>query len=221
MIKQSSQPIGRERGGFDRGFRQEVRRHYQALLAQLDWPGSNGTHWLQTLGVTSCAVGEGVSTVAAQLAAAAALQGDRRVLLVDANLARPTLQQTFGVDLQPGLADSVLSAGRLAEAIQPSSVSNLSILTAGKSGDDPTSATPLTRAAKLLGQLPQRFDLTVLDLPEARSSAVLRTAALLDGVLLVVEAERTPREAARRTTELLSRAGARVLGVVLNHRCQD
>ena len=143
-------------------------------------------------------------------------QNNRRVLLVDANLARPALQRTFDVDLSPGLAESLFDDRQLAEAVRPSPVANLSILAAGKLNGNPATSSHLTRAAELVTRLPQPFDLTVFDLPPARSSAAIRTAARLDGVLLVLKAEQANWQFVRRTTELLSRANAHLLGVVLN-----
>ena len=221
MIRQTSESI--ESGNFDlgRGSHDEPRKHYRALLQQLDWPDNGASGALRTLGITSCTGGAGVSTVAAQLAvAAASSKTDLRILLIDANLASPSLQHTFGVNLQPGLAESLSDTRQLAEAIQPSPVPNLSILAAGSLNGTSASSIQLTRAAKLIARLPLQFDLMVFDLPPTQSSAAIRTAAVLDGVLLILEADRTSCEVARRTTELLSRAGVRMLGVVLNHRSE-
>ena len=221
MIKQTSASIESGNFALGCGFRDETQKHYRAILRQLEWPDNGSSDALQTLGITSCAPRAGVSTVAAQLAvAAASSKTDRRILLIDTNLESPSLQHTFGVNLQPGLAESLSDTRQLAEAIQPSSVPNLSLLTAGSLNGDSASSIQLTRAARLIAELPEQYDLTVFDLPPAQSSAAIRTAGVLDGVLLVLEADRTYGEAARRTTELLSRAGVRMLGVVLNHRSE-
>ena len=219
MIRPSSQQIESPGHRHGRGFPDEAQKHYRALLQRLDLPGGDATGRPRTLGIAGCTGGEGVSTVAAQLAAAAAAD-DHQVLLVDANLASPSLQKTFTVDLEPGLAESLFDGRRLAEAVQPTPVANLSVLAAGNPGHNPTPSFQLTRAAELVAQLPRHFDLTVFDLPPVQSSSAIRTAAQLDGVLLVLEAGRTDWETARRTAELLTRAGTHVLGVVLNKRSE-
>ncbi len=78
----------------DRQFPAEVRRYHEAILHRLDWPGNGSSDKLRTLGVTSCSRGEGVSTLAAGLAATAAVLGDARVLLIDANFAAPAAHAT-------------------------------------------------------------------------------------------------------------------------------
>jgi capsular exopolysaccharide synthesis family protein len=197
--------------------RRELRQHYETLLHRLPWPGTASAGALKTLGLSSCQSGEGVSTVAAHLAITAASMGDHQVLLVDANFARPCVPRIFGVPGRPGLAE-VLEEGReLSDVLQPSTADNLSLLVAGR---------PASRHCRLYGaagwdgllkELAAEFDLVVLDLPAAgQSSAALRLAGRLDGILLVVEAGRARREAARQVGDLLVRAGAHPLGAVLN-----
>ena len=78
------------------GLRADVRHHYESLLHRLPWPAADSARPLRTLGVTSCSSGEGVSTVAAHLALAAAGMGESQVLLADANFARPCVPRIFG-----------------------------------------------------------------------------------------------------------------------------
>ena len=132
MIKRSSGQAAGARSDTSRSLGEEVREYYRTVLRQLPWLGSGSSDSLRTLGITSCYSGEGVSTVAAQLAVTAAASGDRPVLLVDCNLARPSVEQTFKVDPTPGLAEALLDNGQIAAGIQPSPVANLSVLPAGK-----------------------------------------------------------------------------------------
>jgi capsular exopolysaccharide synthesis family protein len=197
----------------------EVLTYHATILRGIPWPGSGRAEDVRTLGVTSCQLGEGVSTIAGRLAVAAACSGPHRVLLVDANLRRPSLHRTFKVRPKPGLAE-VLLGGRLPEDIvQPSSVSRLSILAAGKSNGRIAAAYHVEHLPELIEMLGSGFDLVVFDLPPAgQEGSVIRLAGLLDGVLLVVEAERGRWETARRVRQLLERADTRLLGAVLNKR---
>ena len=199
----------------------EVGEYFQTLLSRLPWIGNGSTHPVQTLGLTSCYSGEGVSTVATQLAIAAASCGNHQVLLVDFNLIRPSVQRTFGVNLSPGLAEVLLDDGKLETGIQSSSVANLSLLTAGASDRDLAQAYyyHLASLPSLVESLKRDFDLVVFDMPAAsQSSSAISLAGIFDRVLLVVESERVSWEVAQRSKEILTRASARLLGVVMNKR---
>lgn len=237
MSIQTSERVSPKRPAFGRNFSAEVREYYRTLLRRLDWPAGGSSRVLRTLGVTSSFREEGVSTVAAQLAATAASWGDYRVLLVDANLACPTLHRTFEVDLVPGLADFLMEDSQLASAIrsarvadifavddeqldatiQSSPVGNLFVLSAGRVLGNPAWAYDSGDVGIIVEKLEQRFDLVVFDMPAvSASSSVTRLASRLDGILLVVEADRVGSVAARRTSRALCQANGHLLGAVLN-----
>jgi capsular exopolysaccharide synthesis family protein len=207
----------------------EIQEYHRTALRHLRWPvGGNGngasgdeetTAGLRTLGITSCCRGEGVSTVAAQLAATAAEMNEGRVLLVDANLANPSVHEIFDVDLSPGLAESLLNPKMLETAVQPTDSRNLFVLSAGEPNGDLPKAFDTAAISQVTEALRLQYKLVVFDMPPAgQQSTALRLGSLFDGVLMVVEAERVRFEVARRTTQLLGRAGAQVLGAVLNKR---
>lgn len=196
----------------------ESQHYYLTLLRSLSNAGTAESP-IATLGVTSCYPGEGVSTVAVQLSMAAAATG-MRVLLVDLNWKRPTIHTTFGVERGPGLSEALASEGRQGPPIQASQIPNLSLLTVGNFVGDFNLAISLERMAGLIRSL-QDYDLIVFDLCEsAEAGPSLSLSSLLEGVLLVIEAERVRWEVAFRVKELLVRSGVNVLGAVLNKRRQ-
>ncbi|MDZ7616923.1 MAG: CpsD/CapB family tyrosine-protein kinase [Patescibacteria group bacterium] len=211
----------------------DMGEYYRAILRSLHWPmaaeeaegmeagnGNGVTAAIRTLGVTSCARGEGVSTVAAHLAAAAAGMVTGNVLLVDANMAHPVVHNLFDVDAGPGLAEATVNAKTLEAYVQPSGCQNLELLTAGEPNGKPrTTALDSAGVEAVLAAVGQAYQLVVFDMPPASGqSATLRLASMLDAVIIVVEAERISCDVARRAKELLQRAGARVRGAVLNKR---
>jgi Mrp family chromosome partitioning ATPase len=117
------------------------------------------------------------------------------------------------------LADA-LREGEACEAhVRATPLANLCVLTAGALDGQPSRAYDAVELGAAIKEFAVDFDLVVFDMPPAgETSFALRLAGLLDAVLLVVEAERVPAEVARRTTELLNRAQARLLGAVLNKR---
>ena len=142
------------------------------------------------------------------------------MLLVDANLLRPSAHHTFRANLSPGFAEAVLNGVPLTTNIQATTVGNLSVLTAGDVECSPGRVyDSAAQLPALYAGLEEQFGLVVFDMPSAgRAGSATGLAALLDGVILVVEAERTRWQVARHTKNSLVQAGANVLGVVLNKR---
>jgi Mrp family chromosome partitioning ATPase len=193
----------------------EFHERCRLLLQALEWPGGPPPLVRQTLGVVGCAAGVGVSTLASSLAMMAASTGLGPVVLVDANFERPMVHRLFGVDQCPGLAEA-LSAGASVPYLRSWQVPNLAILTSGAGDASPAQVWAAPQLPEVLKTLRAEFSLVVVDLPPPdQASFVSRLAGLLDGILLVVEAERMRADAARRQKELLVRANARLLGAVL------
>jgi capsular exopolysaccharide synthesis family protein len=220
MIQQTVKSVvkpgnGALRNGHDR--RGHIQEYCRSLLHRLPWPGQSGIDAPRTLGVTSCRHGEGVSTIAASLAAAAASWGDYRILLADANIAKPSAHEYFDVPLYPGWVNILQNGDALTKHIRPTSIFNLSVLAAGIQDEQNMSPGVAFESPGLVKELVDGFDLAIFDLPPMESSNnAARLAALLDGVVLVVEAELSRSDDVHRACELLSRFGARPLGVVLN-----
>jgi Mrp family chromosome partitioning ATPase len=206
---------GTQRPGLD----EEVRDYHLEVLHHVRCAGEGPSGPLRALGITSCYTGEGVSTVAAQLALTAALDCDGRVLLVDCNLPGPSVHRRFGLGPCPGLAECLRQGALLPQAVRPSGVPRLSVMTAGQLHGSAARAYDSPAFPSLLKEWVGDFDTVICDMPAAaRASSTARLARLLDGVLLVVEAERVRSDVACRVKELLLAADARLLGVVLNKR---
>jgi len=160
-----------------------------------------------TIAVTGAQGGEGVSTVAAQFAISLAADGQLRPLLVDANAQRPTLL------VSPGPLAGVFEPGGAAGAggtIDLIPVPD-SLRTAGLYSPSELEAA--------LHPVRPHFDWIVIDLPSVLYSAdAASLAAIADGVMIVVEAGRTKKPVLGRAVDLLRKAGARVIGSVLNRR---
>ena len=172
---------------------------------------------LQTILITSPAPSEGKSLTVANLGAALAQAGER-VILVDADLHRPRLHRVFGLRNNRGITSALLEEHpNLDGLLQDTTVPGLQVLT---SGPLPPNASELLGSAhmrELLSQLSRQADVLLLDSPPATAladAAVLATQT--DGVLLVLDAGNTRREAARRAIEALGRVNARVVGAILN-----
>ena len=191
-----------------------VAEAYRAIrtsvrFATMDRPG-------QTLLVTSPNPGDGKSTTAANLAVTMASAG-RRVVLVDADLRRPTLHQLFNLENRVGLTSALLSGNGARAGVQPSGFDNLSLLTSGPLPPNPSELLSSARMRDLLEALRREADVVIMDSPPALmlTDATL-LAALADGTILVAQAGRTRSAALRQAADGLSRATERLLGAVLN-----
>jgi Mrp family chromosome partitioning ATPase len=158
-----------------------------------------------------------VTTLAAHLAVAAAAHDKGPVLLVDGNLARPAAAEFVGVKPAPGLAECLRAEQRPPNAIQPSAVENLWVLAGGNLRSSPAGVYDSAGLAALVQELAGEYGLVVFDMPAAsQASCLSHLAGLLDGVLLVVEAGRVRLDTVQRVKDLLTGAGARLMGGILN-----
>lgn len=177
---------------------------------------------LETLVVTSAAPGEGKSTALSNLAVTLA-QGDKRTILVDADLRRPSLHTLFDLGNSQGLTtmaveDHTLAAPPLADT----GVENLWLLPSGPLPPNPAEILGSRRMEEIISALQTRGDMVLFDAPPViavTDAAVLGTK--VDGVLLVIRAGKTRREHAQRAKELLERVNVRLVGAVLNDAPPD
>ncbi|PKN92337.1 MAG: hypothetical protein CVU44_14450 [Chloroflexi bacterium HGW-Chloroflexi-6] len=170
---------------------------------------------IKTLLVVSAHPGEGKTTVATNLAVTIA-QGGKRVLLIDADLRRPRVHHHLGLNNRVGLSNlfrDSIAIGDVAHAWQDS---NLSVITSGGVPPNPADLLASERMAAILESANKLFDMVIVDAPPFLVADASILAARADGVVLVIRPGKTPLDAAMTTLEQMKRAGANILGVVLN-----
>jgi succinoglycan biosynthesis transport protein ExoP len=198
----------------------EMKAQCEILLERLMALIKDERESQRVFSVTSCHNGEGVSTISAYLAAALADRGDGRVLLVDTNFQDPLISRIFGVNNSPGLADMLVSGQSQSSMIQPSQVNNLDLLCAGETTDSINRHIFESKTfSDLIAYLKNEYTFMLFDTPAVweESHAVI-LGSLLDSVILVVEAEMIRWEVAQRAKDRLNKAGANLLGGILNKR---
>ena len=188
---------------------------YRMLRTNLQFGAVNRS--LGTLMVTSTGPGEGKSLAAANLAVVIAQSG-KRVILVDADLWRPSQHRIFQLDNAEGLATVLLHGdAELTLALKPGPVENLSILRSGPLPPNPTDLLGTPRLGELIEALRSQADVVIFDsTPVMADADATILAAHMDGVLFVVDSGNTRRTRARRSMEMLNAVGAHLSGVVLN-----
>ncbi|OFW15158.1 MAG: hypothetical protein A3H29_02210 [Acidobacteria bacterium RIFCSPLOWO2_02_FULL_67_21] len=171
---------------------------------------------VKIIAITSPAAGDGKTVTAVNLAGALARGSDGRVLLIDADLRRPSVATLLGIETTgPGLAD-VLSGNRdAAEVFRRIEPFNLSVLPAGATRAGVTEMLRSPRLEQLLQEARREYAYVVIDTPPLLpifDASVL--AKLADGVLMIVAANQTPRKLLAEALNLLD--PAKVLGIVFN-----
>ncbi len=170
---------------------------------------------VQTIIVTSTHHGEGATHVAVGLAKALVEEGDTRVLLVEANLRSPSLASRLTVNTGPGLSDLLAGDAAVGDLVSRVNDWNLFVVAAGAK---PT-VVDCEAISGVIGQLKPEYDFLIIDTPPVnRYADVSVMAPKVDGVILVIEADRTPLAEAESAKRTLDRVGARIFGVVLNRR---
>lgn len=191
----------------------ELRSYYDALRDRLItyFEVNNMTHKPKLLAVAGCSKGAGVSTIAAGLAASLSETGDGNVLLVDMNLTNGAAHPFFKGKPASGLLDVLEHEKRGTAFIRE----NLYMASATELDDRLPRLLP-----KRITQLVPKFkasdyDYIIFDMPMIDQRSITpRLAGLMDMTLLVMESEKTPREAAKKAQSMIGEAGGKVRGVL-------
>jgi len=194
---------------------------FRAILTSILFSSGEGKS-PKVIVVTSALPTEGKTTVASNMAAALARIG-RRVLLIDADLRRPRLHDVFRVSQDYGLFDLLTSGTKdyrnlLPYMIQESSIPGAFLLVGGPFAANATDLLYSETMSDLLRQARQSFDMVVIDTPPMLDLPDARVLGRMsDGVVLVVRAGMTTRDAALTVKQRLQEDGITLLGTVLNN----
>jgi capsular exopolysaccharide synthesis family protein len=167
--------------------------------------------------VTSALPQEGKTTTSINCAVVLAQKGIR-VLLIDADLRRPSIHKTLGMGPRSGLSNVLTGSATLEQAITRSSIlPNLDVLPAGTPPPNPAELLASTNMRDVLQELRGRYDHVVVDTPPTLSvtdAVVLSPRA--DAIVLVIRSGQTTKQALRRSRDILMQVNAKVSGVLLN-----
>jgi len=196
--------------GTTSGFEEAIRTIRNTILLS-DFEGR-----LRSIALTSAAPSEGKSTIAAHLAIANA-DREKKTLLVDADLRRPSQHSKFGFTPRVGLSNVLTGELTWQEVLLPiKGKPNLTLLPAGP-GSHRAADLIGTRLSSLLDEFAKDYDLVILDSPPLLGFAeCLQIATAADGVLIVSLAGETKRKAVAAVVSLLQRLRANIIGLVLN-----
>ncbi|APF22162.1 CpsD/CapB family tyrosine-protein kinase [Clostridium butyricum] len=190
-----------------------VSEAYRTLRTNIQY--SSFDKKIQTIVVTSAEAAEGKSTVSGNLALAFA-QNEKRVIIVDCDLRKPSVHKNFKVSNLCGLSEVLIGKSELNNVIQNRN-EHLDILTSGKIPPNPSEMLSSSAMTKLIETLKEEYDVIILDsapLGAVTDAQILSTK--VDGTILVTRAERTKREIVLEAKNSLEKVGANILGCVLH-----
>ena len=217
---------------FTKGKKQQIRNKYPGLMMgpqneesvvaeayrslRTNIVFSSPDKAIQTLLITSSGPGEGKSLTMANTALSFAQQGEP-TLVIDTDLRRPVNHHLFGFDRGPGFGELFAGTNTIDEVCREIPGTNLKVMTAGAYMPNPAELLGSKKMDHFLEELKKRYRYILFDTPPViavTDAAILATK--LDGVVLVIRANKTSLAVSSRTLQALRNVNARVLGCILN-----
>ncbi len=192
---------------------------YRSLRTNLMFTKDTGR--VRTLVLTSNEPGDGKSFTAANLAITLA-QLKSNTLLIDSDLRRGVLHNTFGVRKDPGFSNYLTDVVPLQRIVHETQIPNLSMISCGSLIPNPSELLGSHQMQRFLDEVRRKYDLVVFDTPplNAATDAVV-VGTQVDAVVIVIRAGKTGRDLAKSKLELFSSVPAKVLGAILNGTTAD
>ena len=196
--------------------RSPISEQYRTVRTNLQFASADEE--IQTLLLTSAGPSEGKSMTTANLAVVYAQQG-KKVLLIDADLRKPTIHYTFRLDNLKGLSNVLVGDIPLQEAVVPSAVQDLDLISCGPIPPNPSELLGSKRMQRMIAEARELYDVIIFDTPPVLAVTDAQIlSAFVDGSILVVRSKRTETESAQKAVESLKAVNAKILGTVLNDR---
>jgi capsular exopolysaccharide synthesis family protein len=193
-----------------------IAEQYRTIRTNIQY--SSFDKELTTLMVTSSGPGEGKSTTAGNLAVVFAQLG-KKVLLVDSDLRKPTVHQTFGVNNLFGFTTVLTKQAKLESTVIKTEEKDLYVLTSGPVPPNPAELLSSKLMDQFIEEAKELFDYVIFDTPPLLAVADPQILAnKVDGSIFVVYSGRTEVDLAKKAKELLENAQSKLVGVVLNHK---
>ncbi len=193
---------------------QRAQESFRRLRTSVQFVAS--TDQIRSFLLTSSQPAEGKSTVSANLAVALAQAGNT-VVLVSADMRRPTIETLFGIRNNTGLSDHLQSNSDGYPPVISIGIENLALIPSGPSPVNPGELLGSPRFKELIIQLEATYDFVIVDSPPVLSAADSAAAAVnVGGVVVVVDSKRTDTDTLLQVRSDLERSGARVVGALLN-----
>lgn len=171
---------------------------------------------IRSIAITSAAPAEGKSTSSTNLGIVMAMDG-KRVIIVDCDLHRPSQHNQLNASREVGLTNVIMGSASIQEAVVATQYAGLDFLSTGILPSNPSEVLNSQPARKLFAELSEMYDIVILDCPPCvKLSDVQIISTIVDGMLIVVSANKTSREGLVYSYRALTQVGAPVMGLIMN-----
>lgn len=176
---------------------------------------------VQTIVVTSEKPAAGKSTISANVSITYA-QAGYKTLLIDGDMRKPTQHYIFNTDNTDGFSNLIINKTDYNKAIHKTDIDNLDLLTSGPIPPNPSELIGSEKSLEVLEYLRSEYDFIIIDTPPANTVTDAQLfAKIAKYVVYVVDVQKNDRNAVKKGKELIEKAGAKILGVVLNKAPED
>jgi capsular exopolysaccharide synthesis family protein len=190
-----------------------ITEQYRILYTKISQLTKGNPHTI--FAISSSIKGEGKTITSLNLALVMARDFGKKILLIEGDLKNPAIARYLQLKLQTGMIDSLLKKADFQSNILTFAVENLSVLPVVKSVQNSSSILSSQEMNMLISTLKEKYDFILIDCPPILSLPDMNIIEkLVDGILLVIRAERTPRDAVK--TALNSLGTDKIVGVILN-----
>jgi polysaccharide biosynthesis transport protein len=187
---------------------------YRAVRTALYYSSRGSGH--QIIQVTSPNPGDGKTTLASNLAISIAQSG-KSVLLLDADFRRPRCHRLFRTSNEKGIVDLLTERVELADALQATSIPNLTLLPCGHRPDNPSELITSPQFENLINVLREKFEFVIVDTPPVLAvTDPLNVVPRVDGLIMVMRLTKSARNSCGRAVTILDELGANIVGLVVN-----
>lgn len=193
-----------------------ISESYRTLRTNIQFASVDSE--LKTIMVTSSGPAEGKSTTIANLAVVMG-QAEKKVLLIDGDLRKPTVHHTFDLTNRKGLSTYLAGQDRLEDVIQKTGQPYVNIITSGPIPPNPAELLNSKAMTRFLEEVSRQYDQVLIDTPPVIAVTDAQVlASKVDGVILVVNAGKTNKDIVVKAKQQLQHVKANLLGVVLNKK---
>jgi capsular exopolysaccharide synthesis family protein len=192
-----------------------VSEAYRTLRTNIHF--SSVDEQIRIIMVASAQAGEGKTTTVSNLAVAYAQEG-KKVLLIDADLRKPSLHRVFTVSNHSGLTSVLSGQYPFQEVVKETHVENLDVITSGPIPPNPSEMLSSLKMKSVLEEIKNLYEIILFDTPPVLAvTDALIVSSMSEGVVLVVSSNKVKKEMVKKAKSNLEHVNARILGVVLNN----
>lgn len=176
---------------------------------------------IRSIIVTSADPGDGKTTTISNLAVVFGQQG-KKVLLIGADLRKPTLQNLFAAHNPNGLTNLLSGQASFVQCIQKTDIENVYVMSAGPIPPNPAELLGYRKMDEVLLEAYKMFDIVLIDTPPVLAVTDAQILAnKCDGVVLVARSEKTEKDKLIKAKQILDKASGKLLGVILNDKKEE